>query len=146
MGKVGLISESTVASHVTEDAAADAMSMCERELGVTPQVEFLGTNLEQEMAYIPSHLYYIMFELLKNSLRATVEHQRKLHGDDFDEDENLPSVKVIIADSIDNEDVVIKVSDEGGGIRRSDMPRVFSYLFTTVPTHLQAKGPHSQSP
>ena len=31
-----------------------------------------------------------------------------------------------------NEDVVIKVSDEGGGIRRSNMPRIWSYLFTTA--------------
>jgi pyruvate dehydrogenase kinase 2/3/4 len=27
---------------------------------------------------------------------------------------------------------VIKVSDEGGGIRRSDMPKIWSYLFTTA--------------
>ena len=28
--------------------------------------------------------------------------------------------------------VVIKVSDEGGGIRRSNMPRIWSYLYTTA--------------
>ena len=28
--------------------------------------------------------------------------------------------------------VVIKVSDEGGGIRRSHMPRIWSYLYTTA--------------
>ena len=33
---------------------------------------------------------------------------------------------------IDNEDVVIKVSDEGGGIKRSNMRRIWSYLFTTA--------------
>ena len=38
----------------------------------------------------------------------------------------------------DNEDVVIKVSDEGGGIKRSNMNRIWSYLFTTAdPTVLQ---------
>eukprot|EP01051_Picozoa_sp_SAG22_P001630 SAG22_NODE_66_length_22936_cov_626.714279_15_plen_317_part_00 len=137
LGNVGLICEATVASHVAEDAAEDAMAMCEREFGVTPEVDFLGSNLERQMAYIPSHLYYIMFELLKNSLRATVEHQRRVLGDSFDEDEHLPSIKVIIADWADNEDVVIKISDEGGGIKRSDMPRVFSYLFSTVEGQIQ---------
>ena len=39
---------------------------------------------------------------------------------------------MIIADAEDNEDVVIKVSDEGGGIKRSHMPRIWSYLFTTA--------------
>jgi len=40
--------------------------------------------------------------------------------------------QVIIANGESNEDVVIKVSDEGGGIPRSHMPRIFSYLFTTA--------------
>ena len=31
-----------------------------------------------------------------------------------------------------NEDIVIKVSDEGGGIKRSNMKRIWSYLFTTA--------------
>lgn len=46
-----------------------------------------------------------MLELLKNSMRATVEW----HGIDGD----FPPIKIVIADGSDNEDVVIKVSDEG---------------------------------
>ena len=41
--------------------------------------------------------------------------------------------QVIIADGETNEDVVIKISDEGGGIARSHLPRIWSYLFTTAP-------------
>ena len=37
---------------------------------------------------------------------------------------------MIIADG--SEDVVIKISDQGGGIRRSHLPRIWSYLFTTA--------------
>ena len=48
---------------------------------------------------------YIMLELLKNSMRATVEW----HGVDGD----FPPIKIVIADGSDNEDVVIKISDEG---------------------------------
>lgn len=65
----------------------------------------------------------MLLELLKNSMRATVE----LHGL-----ENMPPIRIIIADGEDNEDVVIKVSDEGGGIKRSNMNRIWSYLFTTA--------------
>ena len=32
---------------------------------------------------------------------------------------------------VENEDIVIKVSDEGGGIKRSEMSKVWSYLYTT---------------
>ena len=53
-------------------------------------------------------------------------------GKDFNELEHLPPVKVIIADAQDAEDVVIKVSDEGGGIKRSHLARVLTYLFSTV--------------
>jgi pyruvate dehydrogenase kinase 2/3/4 len=56
-------------------------------------------------------------------MRATCE----FHGVD-----NLPPIRIIIADGEANEDVVIKVSDEGGGIKRSFMPRIWSYLFTTA--------------
>lgn len=44
----------------------------------------------------------------------------------------MPPIKIVIADGEDNEDVVIKVSDEGGGIRRSNMNRIWSYLYTTA--------------
>ena len=77
-----------------------------------------------------------MFELVKNSLRATVEFQMKQLGDAFEEDK-LPPVSVIIADSEEMEDVVIKVSDQGGGIPRSHMPRILTYLFTTARSDLR---------
>lgn len=43
----------------------------------------------------------------------------------------LPPVKVILSASADSEDVVIKIADEGGGIPRSGMKRIFSYFYTT---------------
>jgi pyruvate dehydrogenase kinase 2/3/4 len=70
-----------------------------------------------------------MLELLKNSMRATVEW----HGIDAD----YPPIKVVIADSDSNEDVIIKVSDEGGGIPRSNMKKIWSYLFTTADPSIQ---------
>lgn len=74
-------------------------------------------------------LDYIMLELLKNSMRATVDW----HGIDA----IYPPIKVIIADGKKNEDVVIKVSDEGGGIPRSNMKKIWSYLFTTADPAIQ---------
>lgn len=45
---------------------------------------------------VPSHLHYIMLELIKNSMRATVD----FHG--LDEMDNNP-IRVVIADGEENE-------------------------------------------
>ena len=62
----------------------------------------------------------MLFEVLKNSLRAVVDK----HGVDCD---NFPPVKVIVAEG--NEDITIKISDEGGGIPRSAVPLVWTFMF-----------------
>jgi len=122
-GYVGLINRETSPAFLAEQAAADATYLCDRTHGDAPEVLIEGAT-GCTFTYIPSHLYYCLFELLKNSARAVCEsHSVGAH---------LPPIKVIIADGEKNEDVVIKVSDEGGGIPRSHMPRIFSYLFTTA--------------
>lgn len=67
----------------------------------------------------------MVFEILKNSLRAVVE----THGSDAEE---YPQVKVIVAEG--NEDITVKISDEGGGIPRSAVPLVWTYMYTTADT------------
>ena len=51
-----------------------------------------------------------------------MSHTRGTHAPAADA---MPSVKVIIADGEDNDDVIIKVSDEGGGIKRSNIPLIW---------------------
>lgn len=65
-----------------------------------------------------------MFELLKNSLRAVVER----YG--VDNEDQFPPVKVIVVEG--GEDITIKISDEGGGIPRSALPMIWTYLYTTM--------------
>eukprot|EP00166_Cyanidium_caldarium_P002347 ctg_2332.g440 len=60
----------------------------------------------------------------QNSLRATYECHR-------DSPDALPPVKLIIADG--QEDVTLKIADEGGGIPRSSLPEIWTYMFTTAP-------------
>jgi len=93
-----------------------------RTHGDAPQVTIHGRT-DLTFPYVPSHISYILLELLKNSMRASVEY----HGID-----NMPPIRIVIADGEKNEDVIIKVSDEGGGIPRSHMKRIWSYLFTTA--------------
>ncbi|RWW61086.1 hypothetical protein BHE74_00031863 [Ensete ventricosum] len=73
--------------------------------------------------YVPSHLHLMVFELVKNSLRAVQERF-------MDSEKDVPPVRIIVADGI--EDVTIKISDEGGGIARSGLPKIFTYLYSTA--------------
>lgn len=125
---VGIICSVTSPYEIVKRAIDDAAFMCNRKYGDAPEVIMSG-RLDLTFPYVPTHLHYIMLELLKNSMRATVEW----HGPDAD----FPPIKVIIADGSDNEDVVIKVSDEGGGIPRSNVEKIWSYLFTTADPSIQ---------
>ncbi|KAI2497805.1 Mitochondrial branched-chain alpha-ketoacid dehydrogenase kinase [Fragilaria crotonensis] len=125
---IGLICSHTSPYEIVKRAIDDASFMCTRKYGDAPEVIMSG-RLEQTFPYIPTHLHYILLELLKNSMRATVDW----HGIDGD----FPPIKVVIADGDDNEDVIIKVSDEGGGIPRSNMRKIWSYLFTTADPAIQ---------
>ena len=79
---------------------------------------------ELHFAYVPGHLSHICFELLKNSLRAVVERFGPEHEDSF------PPIKVIVVEG--KEDITIKISDEGGGIPRSAIPLIWTYMYTTM--------------
>ena len=48
--------------------------------------------------------------------------------------DNPPPIRVVIAEGA--EDVTIKISDEGGGIRRSGLQRIWTYLYTTADSPL----------
>ncbi|KAJ1410185.1 branched-chain alpha-ketoacid dehydrogenase [Ochromonadaceae sp. CCMP2298] len=119
---IGLISLSASPYDIATQAIQDATYVCTRTHGDAPEVTIHGRT-DLTFPYVSSHISYVLMELLKNSMRATVE----THGVD-----KMPPVKIVIADGEDNEDVVIKVSDEGGGISRSNTERIWSYLYTTA--------------
>ncbi len=128
-GYIGLIDQHTSPYGILKKAAMDSSYMCENMFGSFPEVVISG-KLDLTFPYIPTQLHYILLELLKNAMRATVEY----HGND---PRIWPPIEVVIADGHSNEDIVIKISDEGGGIPRSNRKKIWSYLFTTVKPEIQ---------
>ncbi|EHY53425.1 [Pyruvate dehydrogenase (acetyl-transferring)] kinase isozyme 2 [Exophiala dermatitidis] len=123
---VGIICTKTNVKELAEEAIENARFVCEDHYGLfdAPKVQlFCPPNLT--FMYVPGHLSHMLFETLKNSLRAVVE----THGA---EKEEFPVTKVIVAEG--KEDITIKISDEGGGIPRSAIPLVWTYMYTTVDT------------
>ncbi|KAL1920928.1 uncharacterized protein VTP21DRAFT_11563 [Calcarisporiella thermophila] len=121
---VGIICTNTNVSEVAQEAIENAKFICEDYYGLfkAPEVQ-LHCPSDLEFMYVPSHLSHMLFELLKNSMRAIVE----LHGTDCDE---YPAIKIIVAEG--KEDITVKISDEGGGIPRSGIPLVWTYMYTTA--------------
>jgi pyruvate dehydrogenase kinase 2/3/4 len=107
---------------VARNASEDARAMCLREYGSAPDVNIYG-DPDFTFPYVPSHLHLMVFELVKNSLRAVQERF-------MDSDRDTPPIRIIVADGL--EDVTIKISDEGGGIPRSGLPKIFTYLYSTA--------------
>eukprot|EP00607_Mallomonas_marina_P006864 CAMPEP_0182428864 /NCGR_PEP_ID=MMETSP1167-20130531/24302_1 /TAXON_ID=2988 /ORGANISM="Mallomonas Sp, Strain CCMP3275" /LENGTH=422 /DNA_ID=CAMNT_0024612045 /DNA_START=246 /DNA_END=1515 /DNA_ORIENTATION=+ len=122
---IGLISTRASPLMIANDAIRDTTYVCTRTHGEAPEVQIHGRT-DLTFPYVSSHLHYMLVELLKNSMRATVEHAERKGWT------SLPPIKIVIADGEENEDVAIKVSDEGGGIPRSHIKRMWSYLFTTA--------------
>lgn len=119
---IGLICTKCSPVKVAEDAIHDARSICLREYGSAPEVIIYGEP-SFTFPYIPSHLHHMIFELVKNSLRA-------VHDFFDDRDDIAPPIRIVVAEG--GEDITIKVSDEGGGIPRSGLPKIWTYLYTTA--------------
>ncbi|SGY16881.1 BQ5605_C012g07018 [Microbotryum silenes-dioicae] len=121
---VGIICTRTNIHQIAREAIENATYVCEEHFGLFkgPPVQLICSK-ELNFMYVPSHLNHVLFEVLKNSLRAVVE----THGVECEE---YPPVKVIVAEG--NEDITIKISDEGGGIPRSALPLVWTFMYTTA--------------
>ena len=123
---VGIICTKTNVRELAQEAIENARFVCEDHYGLfdAPKVQ-LVCKPDLHFMYVPGHLSHMLFETLKNSLRAVVE----THGADKSE---FPVTKVVVAEG--KEDITIKISDEGGGIPRSTIPLVWTYMYTTVDT------------
>lgn len=110
------------------DAFDNAKFLCDQYYLMSPELEIeqhngLNPDAPISIVYVPSHLYHMLFELFKNSLRAVVE----THGDS----DTLPPIRVLVTQG--SEDVSIKITDRGGGIKRSLTDVLFNYMYSTAP-------------
>jgi len=122
---VGIICTKSNIHDIVHEAIENARFVCEEHYGMFkgPPVQLICPK-DLHFNYVPGHLSHICFELLKNSLRAVVER----YGPD--REDHLPPIKVIVVEG--KEDITIKISDEGGGIPRSAIPLIWTYMYTTM--------------
>lgn len=125
---IGCIDPNCEVMSVVQDAYENAKFLCDRYYLRSPDMIIETKNVDSadgpiSIVYVPSHLYHMAFELLKNSMRAVVE----THMDAND----LPPLKLLLVKG--KEDLTIKISDCGGGISRSLTDNLFLYMYSTAP-------------
>lgn len=128
---IGILHKNFTPKALVTSIASYVEQLCDMHYGSSPDYIIQGQT-DTEIPYIPVHVEYILMELMKNAMRATVEFSNKtkrlVH----------PPIEITIAKG--EEDVTIRIRDCGGGITNKDLPRVFEYSFTTVPKYDEDDG------
>ncbi|KAK3328498.1 branched-chain alpha-ketoacid dehydrogenase [Cercophora scortea] len=121
---IGEVFLKCVAKDVVERCGATIHRICQQAYGpsvVLPEIKIDG-HLGASFPYILSHLEYIIGELLRNSVQATVEvHQRRGSPAHLPP----PPIEVTICESPQH--VIIRISDQGGGIPHDIQPYLWSF-------------------
>lgn len=123
---IGILNTRLSPYQVIKDVGTYVSEICEINYGSAPELVFKG-DVNTIFTYIPVHMEYMMMEVLKNAMRATVEHSMKIGRDEH------PPIEVTIARG--KGDIGIRVRDQGGGIPYKEMKNAFEYSYTTVPKY-----------
>ncbi|KAJ7714703.1 mitochondrial pyruvate dehydrogenase [Mycena olivaceomarginata] len=101
---VGIICKDTNLHSIAQEAIESVCFACQEHYGMlrVPQVQ-LTCPENLSFAYVPRHLSHILV---------------------------FPPIQIIVVEG--NEDITIRVSDEGGGIPRSKTPLIWTYTYTTM--------------
>ena len=84
---------------------------------ILPKIRLEG-HVDATFPYILSHLQYVIGELLRNSIQAVVEGRLSSAKD-------LPPIVVLVCEAPQH--VIIRISDQGGGIPKEVMPELWSF-------------------
>lgn len=143
---IGVIDTALQPAEIIRHCESFVSEICELKYGVRPSVVIKG-DPNTTFAHIPTHLEYVLTELLKNAFRATVENgaERKpievtiaaspdTHGiTDLETKASAQENAGAQCPSIQCEvpGVTIRIRDRGGGISPEVLPNIWSYSFTT---------------
>ncbi|KAL4853660.1 [3-methyl-2-oxobutanoate dehydrogenase [lipoamide]] kinase [Chlorella vulgaris] len=134
-GYIGIVCTHLNLADAVDFAATRCKQAFVEHYGVAPDV-FVSGDTSLTIPYIPAHLDYMLYELLKNSSRAVVEYHLGLSRTSLVDPlaahrrSQLPPIHVRLCGG--EQDVTIRLSDQGGGIDDSDMSAVWQFGWSTT--------------
>ena len=148
---IGVIDTALRPAEIIRHCESFVSEICELKYGVRPTVVINGQQ-DTTLAHVPTHLEYIITELLKNAFRATIESGKEREPieitiaaapdpspmplEDMQIDPPAPKPESAeTSNSILPEScipgVTIRIRDRGGGISPETLPNIWAYSFTT---------------
>jgi len=125
--QIGVVRRDMSPLAVIKKKAAMLSRLTRAVYGICPEVEYRG-NLACTLDYIPRHVAFVVQEVLKNALRATVERHLPKNGGLATA--QLPPVVIELQKG--DVYVIIKISDQGGGMPKKLQREAWQYGWTTV--------------
>ncbi|KAJ2146871.1 [Pyruvate dehydrogenase (acetyl-transferring)] kinase 2, mitochondrial [Coemansia sp. RSA 678] len=123
----GIVNANCSVAQVVHDCAERAggavEETCGLPAGTAPHVVVTG-HTDATFMCIPGHFAYIVHELLRNAMSHVVRRYTGRLGEGG-AGPAFPPISVTVCSS--RSDVVVRVSDEGGGIAASELPHVWSF-------------------
>jgi pyruvate dehydrogenase kinase 2/3/4 len=138
---VGIVDTGIDLLEVARSARHNAELVCNEHHGDCPDIDIELADADDGRAFVShltDHLNYILVELIKNSLRATVDAHMKRNQLGMVDCDDMPPVKVRIVTNRSPDTATVIVSDQGGGIPREDMNQIMSYTYTSTSTSTTA--------
>ncbi|KAG0200089.1 hypothetical protein BGX28_006759 [Mortierella sp. GBA30] len=137
-GYIGIIYTHCNPREIVERTAVLAAETCRRQYAIEcqggdhalhrrehgtmlePPKVVLDGNIDAEFSYIPDHIEYILYELLKNSMRFVM-----LNAKPHPQSGELPPIQITVCEG--THDIVFRISDRGGGIDPEMESHLWSY-------------------
>jgi signal transduction histidine kinase len=162
---IGVIDTALRPSEVIQRCESFVSEICELKYGVRPRVRMKG-HVDATLAHVPTHVEYILTELLKNAFRATVENGKEREAVEITiaaapDMKGEPGAETTAPTSIMNSNppnpssagaaptplpsipgVTIRIRDRGGGISPENLPNIWAYSFTTFSDN-EIPGPNN---
>ncbi|KAI1133840.1 alpha-ketoacid dehydrogenase kinase [Hypoxylon sp. FL0543] len=120
---IGEVFIKCVAKDVIEHCAKAIQDLARSANGPDTKVPEIKINghLDASFPYILSHLEYIIGELLRNSVQAVIDKHQQSKNPASDP----PPIEVTVCEA--QQHVIIRISDQGGGIPRDVLPYLWSF-------------------